>query len=101
MFIIIIIIVDHLDQLLCLVTGTSEQDHAFSLSPKVPIMMMAVMVVMVVMMVVMAVIVMMVLLVMESTCTFSLWPKGWAVRLEGLDTVSIASYWTFSCDHVQ
>ena len=25
----------HLDQMLCLVTGTSEQDHAFSLSPKV------------------------------------------------------------------
>ena len=52
-------------------------------------------------MVVMVVIVMMVLLVMESTSTFSLWPKGREVRLEGLDNVSIASYWTFSCDHVQ
>ena len=99
MFIIIIIIVDHLDQLLCLVTGTSEEDHAFSLSPKVLMMMMMVLVRRRRRM--LAVIEMMVLLVMESACTFSLWPKGWAVRLEGLDTVSIASYWTFSCDHVQ
>ena len=32
----------------------------------------------------------------DHVCTFSLWPKGWEVGLEGLDNVSIASYWTFS-----